>query len=196
MIASLILPALVAGVAVFFGSFLIWMVSKWHQEDVKMLPDEAGFLESLKAHGIPRGFYMWPMDTPEAMKTDAFKERWSKGPWGTISIRGGEPNFQRNLLLTLLVNIVIAFGTAAVIGMVLDGVKLESGTLITCPWCQIFTPALIMGIGAYGLGSLCNDIFFGKQPRFMMTTMLDGIILGGIQALVLMWTGCEPCHRM
>ena len=81
----------------------------------------------------------------------------------------------------------MAFGTAVVIGMVLDGVSLESGTLITCQWCQIFTPALIIGIMAYGFGSLCNDIFFGKQPRFMMTTILDGIILGGIQALFLMW---------
>ena len=38
MIASLIFPAVIAGVAVFFGSFLIWVVSKWHQEDVKPLP--------------------------------------------------------------------------------------------------------------------------------------------------------------
>ena len=186
MIASLIFPAVIAGVAVFFGSFLIWVVSKWHQEDFKPLPDEKGFLDAVKAHDLPRGFYMWPLDTPEAMKTEAFKERWAKGPWGTINIRG-TPKYSRNLLLALLVNITMAFGTAVVIGMVLDGVKLESGTLITCPWCQIFTPALIMGIGAYGLGSLCNDIFFGKQPRFMMTTILDGVILGGIQALFLMW---------
>jgi hypothetical protein len=187
MIASLILPAIVAGVAVFFGSFLIWVVSKWHEEDVKRIPDEAGFLEALKAHALPRGYYMWPMDTPEEMKTKAFKERWVKGPWGTLNIRGGAPNYPRNLLLTLLVSIWIAFGTAVVIGMVLDGVALESGTLITCPWCQVFTPALIMGIGAYGLGSLCSDIFFGKQTRFIMTTILDGVILGGIQALFLMW---------
>ena len=187
MIASLILPAIVAGVAVFFGSFLIWMVSKWHQEDVRPLPDEAGFLDALKTHAIPRGFYMWPNDTPEAMKTEAFRERWQKGPWGTINIRGAAPNFPRNLILTLLVNIGMAFGTAEVIGMVLDGVNLESGALITCPWCQVFTPALIIGIMAYGFGSLCNDIFFGKQPRFIMTTILDGIVLGGIQALFLMW---------
>ncbi|MCH2161070.1 MAG: hypothetical protein MK085_04270 [Phycisphaerales bacterium] len=187
MIASLILPAVVAGVAVFFGSFLVWMVSKWHQEDVRALPDERGFLEALKAHGLPRGFYMWPNDTPEAMKTEAFKERWAKGPWGTINIRGGAPNFPRNLLLTLLVNIMVAFGTAATIGLVLGGVELESGTLVASPMCQVFTPVFIIGLMTYGFGSLCNDIFFGKQPRFIMTTILDGIILGGIQALVLMW---------
>ena len=181
MIISLIFPAVIAGVAVFFGSFLIWVVSKWHQEDVKTLPNEAGFLEAIKAHGLPRGFYMWPMDTPEAMKTEAFKERWMNGPWGTINIRGAAPNFPRNLLFTLLVNVTLAFGAAVVIRMA------RGDAAIDCQWCQVFTPALIMGIGAYGLGSLCNDIFFGKQPRFMMTTILDGIILGGIQALVLMW---------
>ena len=79
MIASLILPAVIAGVAVFFGSFLIWVVSKWHHEDFKPLPDEKGFLDATKAHDLPRGFYLWPMDTPEAMKTEAFKERWQRG---------------------------------------------------------------------------------------------------------------------
>ena len=82
MLASLILPAVVAGVAVFFGSFLIWMVSKWHDGDFQPLPDEKGFLDATKAHDLPRGFYLWPMDTPEAMKTEAFKERWAKGAVG------------------------------------------------------------------------------------------------------------------
>ena len=180
MIASLIFPALVAGVAVFFGSFLIWMVSKWHQEDCKLLPDEKGFLNAVKAHDLPRGFYMWPLDTPEAMKTEAFKERWAKGPWGTINIRG-RPKYSRNLLLALLTSIAMAFGAAVVIRMA------RGDAAIDCQWCQVFTPALIIGIMAYGFGSLCNDIFFGKQPRFIMTTILDGVILGGIQALVLMW---------
>ena len=121
------------------------------------------------------------MDTPEAMKTEAFKERWAKGPWGTINIRGAAPNFQRNLLLTLLVNMTLAFGAAVVIRMA------RGDAAIDCQWCQVFTPALIIGIMAYGFGSLCNDIFFGKQPRFMMTTILDGVILGGIQAIFLMW---------
>ena len=49
MIASLIFPAVIAGVAVFFGSFLIWVVSKWHQEDFKPLPDEKGFLDAVNA---------------------------------------------------------------------------------------------------------------------------------------------------
>lgn len=182
MLASLILPAIYAGIAVFVCSSIIWMFIGWHNNDLKPLPDEDGFMESLAKHSIPPGLYMWPNCHKADLKSDAFKEKWTKGPWGTINVQCGQPNFARNLIGTLIVNILIAFAIAASIGMVLNS------EIVTCAWCQIFTPALILGVMTYSLGSIGNDLFLGKPCRFMATCILDGVIYAVAQAFVLQAT--------
>jgi hypothetical protein len=180
MVASLILPAIVAGCAVWIASATIWMLLGWHGKDIRPLPSEADFVAGLGDHQLEAGFYMWPNCANRAEQgSDAFKARWASGPWGTINILGARPNFPRNLLGSLAINCVVAFGIAVVIGLA------RSGGAVTCQGCQIFVPALIAGGVAYCLGGLGNDLFLGKQPRFMLTCALDGLIYALVQAAVL-----------
>jgi len=186
-IPSLIIPAVVAGGAAFVASALVWMLFRWHDKDIQPLPDEAGFMDSLKKQSIAPGFYMWPNCTTRAEHgSDAFKARWSAGPWGTINVLGAQPNFARNLGGSLLINIVIAFGTAVAIGLAAGG---ADAAACQCAVREILLPAFLIGLVAYCLGGLCGDLFLGKPARFMLWCVVDGVLFAAAQAVVLwaMW---------
>ncbi len=188
MWTQLILPSVCAGGAVFIVSALIWMLVGWHNQDIKILPDEDGFVEALGQHTLKPGFYMWPNCADRAEHGgEAFKAKWKAGPWGTINILKGQPNFRRNLIGTLIVHLLVAFGVAMSIGLVLGGAQSGGGVLMACSLCQVFIPAFILGVAVYCLGGLGNDLFLGKQARFIGTSMLDGLIYAGVQAWVLWW---------
>jgi len=185
MWTQLILPAVCAGGAVFIVSAIIWMLVGWHNKDIQPLPDEDGFVKSLGEHGLKPGLYMWPNCADRSEHGgEAFKAKWKAGPWGTINILGGQPNFLRNLIGTLMINLVVAYAVAVSIGLVLGGVELASGVLVTCSMCQIFVLALLLGAAVYCLGGLGNDLFLGKQGRFIGTSILDGLIFAGVRPLV------------
>ena len=59
-LASLWLPILVSAVAVFFVSFLAWMVLPHHKKDINAIADEKAWSKHLKQHDLPPGMYMWP----------------------------------------------------------------------------------------------------------------------------------------
>ena len=50
------------------------------------------------------------------MKTDAFKERFERGPWGIVTIMGRAPNFGLNMLKTFLSYLMICTLIAYVAG--------------------------------------------------------------------------------
>ncbi|MCH2136499.1 MAG: hypothetical protein MK101_07950 [Phycisphaerales bacterium] len=188
-IAALIFPAVVAGFGVWIAAAIMWMFSGIHNKDVNPLPDEAGFLEHLKGQNLPAGQYMWPnCQDRKDVNSDAFKARWKAGPWGTLNIMSGQPNFLRNLIGSFILYTLIAFAIAAAIASVLNGVH-GAEVLVTCTWCQVFTPSLILAAAGYMAAPLCMDLFMGKQVRFMITQSIDGLIYAGVTALVLtlMW---------
>ena len=183
--AALIVPALVAGVGVWFAAFLLWMLSGLHNRDIRPLPDETGFMDDLKKHALGPGLYMWPnCQDRKDMGSDDFKARWKAGPWGSINVLHGQPNFGRNLVGSLVAYVLIAFGIGAAISMVLGGVN-GASQLITCTWCQVFAPALVMAGCAYVLAPVCEGLFMGKQTRFMVTSAIDGLIYTVVTALLL-----------
>ncbi|MFN0051865.1 MAG: hypothetical protein ACKV0T_06720 [Planctomycetales bacterium] len=113
MLTSLILPIVLATVALFFASFLTWMVLPLHKADWRKLPKEDELHEAMRRIGIPPGNYMFPMhDSPEQMKSPEFQAKWEAGPAGVITVFRGM-NMGRNLGLTLLyflgVNFCLAY---------------------------------------------------------------------------------------
>lgn len=187
MIIDLIFPSFVAAAAVFFVSFHIWMFIRWHDKDILPLPDEAEFMDNMSDRNIPPGLYMWPnCQESEGHGSPEFQAKWKAGPWGSINILGGCPSFARNLIGSFLVNWAVAFAIAVSLGMVIMKCP-DPASCVTCPTCQVFVPALILGAAAYCFGGLGNDLFLGKQCRFICTTMLDGVIYAAVNAAVLWW---------
>ncbi len=102
LILPLWLPILLSTIALFFASFLSWMVLPFHRKDWVKLPDEDPVMEALRRTGAQPGSYMFPgSDNPQERESDAFKAKLQAGPIGVLTVFPGM-NMGRNLGLTML----------------------------------------------------------------------------------------------
>lgn len=60
-LTALWLPILLAAIIVFIASSIMHVVLKYHQSDCKQLPDEDKLLAALRAAGLKRGYYHFPL---------------------------------------------------------------------------------------------------------------------------------------
>jgi hypothetical protein len=112
-LASLILPIAISTVALFFASFLSWMVLGIHAKDWVKIDREDEFQDAVRKCGLARGNYMFPGCRNSAeMKSPEYAKKWEIGPCGVITVYG-KVNMGRNLGLTVLYflacNIFIAY---------------------------------------------------------------------------------------
>ena len=109
MLTSLMMPIMVSTVALFFASFLSWMVVPIHRKDWVKLGKEDDFLQAVGALGIAAGSYMFPgWNTPEEMKSDEYAKKWDAGPSGIITVFS-QVSMGKNLGLTFLYFLVVSF---------------------------------------------------------------------------------------
>ncbi len=130
---------------------------------------------------IAPGFYMYPnCQNAKDMKSDAFKARWQRGPWGTINIMGAHPNFPMNLLKTF-----IAYGVITTMVAYIAGIALAPGT----DYAEVFRVVATAGILGHCMGALAGAFFMGTPTRFIVTCFIDGVIFALITAGILasMW---------
>jgi len=65
VLVSLILPIFVSAVALFFASFLSWMVLQLHKKDwAKLEGKEDEVMGAIASCNLPVGSYMFPAPTP------------------------------------------------------------------------------------------------------------------------------------
>jgi len=109
MLTSLILPIILSAVALFFASFLSWMVVQLHKDDWKKVAKEDDLMEAIRKCDLPVGSYMFPgcADAAE-MKSEAYAKKWEAGPCGIMTIYP-KVNMGRNLGLTFVYFLVISF---------------------------------------------------------------------------------------
>ncbi len=109
MLTSLWLPIVVSSVALFFASFLSWMVVPIHRKDWVKLEKEDDFMKAVGELGILRGSYMFPgCETPAEMKSEEYKKKWEAGPSGIITVFS-KVSMGKNLVLTLLYFLAVSF---------------------------------------------------------------------------------------
>ena len=178
-LADLWLPILVSSVVVFFASFIAWMVLPHHKPDVKKLPEETSFLEVFKSMHLAPGQYMWPNCADKAeMKSEEFKQRFNTGPWGSMIVPSGKPNFMRNLVLTLLFYVVVSTFTAYIA---------SESRVAGAEYMTVFQIAGASAVGFYILGGIPHSIFFGRPLRTFITDTIDGVVYGLLTAGIFAW---------
>jgi hypothetical protein len=102
MFVSLALPIILSAVALFFASFLSWMVVKLHEKDWPKLEKEDEFMAAARQCDIPEGSYMFPRcASAEEMKSEAFQKTYDIGPRGILTILP-KVNMGQNLGLTFV----------------------------------------------------------------------------------------------
>ncbi len=102
MLVSLLLPAVLCGIAFFFMSFLSWMVLQLHKNDWQKLPNEADIMTYLRGQNVPNGSYMFPLpaDNKDA-QTPEFQQKYAEGPRGLVTFVK-PASMGKNLVFTFL----------------------------------------------------------------------------------------------
>lgn len=175
-LASLWLPILVSAVAVFFASFLAWVVIGHHSPDWKELPDERGTSDFLQKSGIKPGLYIFPMcRTKDQMVDEGKQQRLASGPWGTVNIWTRQVNMGRNLLQSFTFYLVTSIFVAYVGTLAFDR---------GAGFSKVFQLTGTAGIMAYAFGVVPNAIWFGTHLRPLLMDILDGVCFGLITGLI------------
>lgn len=109
MLLSLMLPIILSAVALFFASYLSWMVLQLHKRDWIKFEKEEEFIDAVRGVSMTRGSYAFPCyNSPEEMKSEEYRQKWKAGPCGIITVFP-EPNIGRNLALTFLYFFAVSF---------------------------------------------------------------------------------------
>lgn len=109
MLVSLALPIVLSAIALFFASFLSWMILQLHKKDWAKLAKEDEFLAAAAKCDIPPGSYMFPGTcSPKEMQSEEFKKKYEAGPRGVMTIMP-KANMGANLGLTFLYFLAVSF---------------------------------------------------------------------------------------
>jgi hypothetical protein len=99
---SLWLPILVSTIALFFASFLSWMILQLHIKDWIKIDGEEKLMGAIGEMNIPDGNYMFPGATSgKEMNSPEHQEKFKAGPRGILQMLP-EPTMGKNLGLTVL----------------------------------------------------------------------------------------------
>lgn len=109
MTFNLIVPIFISAAALFFASFLSWMVLQLHKHDWVKLAQEDKFMEAVRGCDISSGSYMFPgCNSMEEMKSEQYAQKEKAGPRGVMTVFG-PISMGRNLGLTFVYFLVASF---------------------------------------------------------------------------------------
>jgi hypothetical protein len=167
---ALWLPIIVSAVAIFFASFLTWMVLPHHKGDWKGAPDEDELLEKLRSIKISPGQYSFPFcrDPKEAAEPE-MKRKFEKGPNGVLVIWPSRPSLPSCLIWVFIFYLVVSIFVAYI-----SGLHLETGA----GFLPVFQTAGVAGVMAYAMGFIPNAIFFRKPTGVLVKDIIDAVAYG------------------
>jgi hypothetical protein len=177
-ILALWLPILLAAVAVFVLSFIVWAVLPWHRSDYAPVPDEEAFRAALK--NAPAGAYNVPhLPTRQALEQPEYRQKFEEGPAGFLILAPkGVPSMGKPLASWFVWNLVVAVVVAYVAGR-----ALPSGT----DYLQVFRITGCVTWVAYGFGIVQESIWFARPWRLTVKQLVDALIFGLVSGGVFGW---------
>ena len=179
-VMSLWLPILLSAVIVFVASSIIHMVLPYHRGDFSKLPNEDGVMDALRKLGVPPADYLFPKpDSAKAMKDPAFREKWSKGPVGLMTvIPSGPPSMAKNLVLWFLYCVVVGIFSAYIAGR-----ALQPGA----HYLSVFRFAGCTAFVGYSLALWQNTIWYHRAWTTTLKSNIDGLIYALLTGGVFGW---------
>ncbi len=166
-IFSLWLPILLSSIAVFFASFLFWMVIGHHKSDYKKTTDEPAMLDAIRKQKLALGAYSVPHCDPSEMKDPAVAKKFDDGPVAMITIFPNGMNMGKSLtqwfIYTLYIGIVTAY---------LCGVHHLAGA----NYLKVFQTAGCAAFLAYTTAIIPQSIWKGLPWKVALKEVFDGTV--------------------
>jgi hypothetical protein len=179
-LGALWIPILLSAVIVFFTSFLIHMVVKYHNSEYHKLPNEDAVRAAIRAgnptpaqYVIPHCADMKEMELPEV------KAKYVEGPVGLLYIKASGPYTMGPALgqwfvFTLVVSVFVAYVAAHTV---------QSGTA----YLEVFRVVGTVAFLAYGAGVVPAAIWMGKPWSGTLKELFDGLVYGLVTAGTFGW---------
>lgn len=170
-LGSLLLPTLVSAVVVFFLSWLIHMMLRYHKNDWVKLANEDAVMDALRKFDIPPGDYMMPCGTgPESMKDPAFLDKFKKGP---VAIMTFMPPGRMAMGKSLTQWFIFCF-VVSVFAAYIAGHALPPGA----HYLEVFRFAGCTAFAGYALAQAQDSIWYHRSWGTTLRNMFDGLLYG------------------
>ena len=183
-VVSLWLPVLLSAVAVFFASWIIHTVLKYHNNDFKKMPNEDAVMDALRKFNVPVGEYMVPRcDNMKQMKEPAFLDKMNKGPVLLMNVMpNGLINMGKVLGLWFIYCAVVSVFAAYIAGR-----ALPPGS----EYLAVFRFAGTVAFTGYTLAMWQSAIWYRRPVSTVLKQTFDGLIYGCLTGGVFgaMWPG-------
>ncbi len=174
MLLSLALPIVLSAVALFFASFLSWMVFPFHKGDWRKLDREDDFLRGARDCGLQPGSYMFPgCNSKQEMSSPEYKAKMEAGPSGIMTVFG-KMNMGRNLGLTFVYFLVVSFCLAY-----LSTLAIKPGADFMTVFRFVSTAGLLTFLSAIVLHAIW---FHSRIVGHILESIAFAAIIGGIFA--------------
>ena len=179
-LGALWLPILLSAVLVFFVSFLVHMVLRYHASDYNPLPNEDAVRAAIRAgNPSPRQYIIPYCSNPKDMEKPEIKQKYVEGPVGVLNLMASRaPNMTPMLVqwfvLVLVVSICVAYVAAHTI-------------LPGSDYMSVFGIVGAVGFLAYAAGTVPAAIWMGKPWSVAIKESFDGLLYGLVTAGTFGW---------
>jgi hypothetical protein len=179
MLLELLLPIILSAIALFFASFLSWMVLPLHFRDWVKCDRDEDLTNAVRDLGLPAGSYMFPgWNTPEEMKSPEYVAKWEKGPVGIMTVFP-KVSMGQNLGLTFLYFLAVSFCLAYLASFAVDR---------GADFMHVFRFVATAGLMAFLAAILQHAIWFHNRIiGHIIESVAYAVITGAIFAA--MWPG-------
>jgi hypothetical protein len=179
-LGALWLPIVLSAVIVFFASFIIHMVLRYHQSDYTKLPNEDAVRAAIRT-GSPRpAQYIIPYcASPKDMQSPEMMQKFTEGPIAVLNLKpSGPPSMGPSLLQWFVFVLIISFFLAYV-----GAHTLPAGS----QYLEVFRVVGCVGFLAYAGGIFPGAIWMGKPWKVAIKEGIDGLIYGLLTAGTFGW---------
>jgi hypothetical protein len=179
-ITTLWLPILVSALLVFFASYVLNAVLRYHRNDFRAVPDEDRIMDALRPFNLPPGDYIIPyVGHASNLKSEAVQQKIAKGPIGALTVY--PPNVMFNMgsqlvqwfAYTLLVSIIAAY---------------LAGRVLTSPdYLQVFRVTGTVAFASYSMALMQRSIWYMQNWPMTLRQMADGLVYALLTAGAFGW---------
>lgn len=179
-ITSLWLPILLSAVAVFLASWVMHVVLKYHNNDVRQLPNEDQVMNAVRGSNVAPGVYVFPYcASPREMQSPAMVEKYKRGPVGLlVALRSGPPEMTSNLVQWFVFCLVASAFVAYMASR-----TLQPGA----EYLAVFRIAGTVAFLGYAGAEALNSIWRGQPWGTTLRNSVDGLVYALLTAGVFGW---------
>lgn len=180
-ITTLWLPILLGAALVFAASSVIHMFLGYHASDYKALPNEDGVMAALRPFDLRPGDYIMPHATgPDAMKSEAFRQKVEGGPIATMTV------MHPRVYVSMGSQFVQWFAYALLVGVItayLAGRTLPPGA----EYLSVFRLTGTVAFASYAMALMPQSIWYQRSWKTTLKGMFDGLVYAALTAGAFGW---------